>query len=936
MSASSARPIRDEDCVQWRANPLRNPHTGREIVRNGPTYRRYQERCGAPNRGAIPQGLGAIPEQGRQEDSIEALQRRLQNANLEDSPGNRFQLSYATYMRSRGAPERESVQLARATWQTIENAINRNSPLNGAQIQQYADHLDEGTLGRLLTLTETRPRAIPQPVPVAPPAPAPAEGTPPRAQRPVEEVPPPAPRRRRGSRRVQEEVPQAPPPPADVQDVPGWASIGNRLSRYEAERYIVSRYRRDFTFYINPINFQMYSFNTAPPGVIQRVCDQFQLQCDQEPDTQGYIFTRQGGEQVRLTAGQLDNIIGHPIRTNSPDIRFLGRPVAPILRGNSIYRKLVQLALQANIDLNYVHPRVGGQPVTEFAGNPPGTSAFNIQRAIENGTLDAEATAVPTRPRTAQQSVDLYRNIRTAPKTAFLSTATSPVDVELGCVTTLTGIQEPFKSFGNKLKKICSAYTKQCGSLDQIKTKLHDELYRHSRGLQKVFPGVPPDYVLAHVFKLWKLGSPLARKVYMLFTIGGLEVSYLGQQGIGPGVRRSFIQRLLDELSIYKIFISSSDESTQRYFINPKFTPDDQFKRISNTRFAQEEDYVEFYTFVGHVLNFILMNDIGLKIKLSHNILAHMLYKHDEITDDDYVGYAMMDFPIEFNTFINLMKNPDWIEASDITFNDTYPLKATDDPVTPANFREYLQARYKYRYLHRLFSNEQQPDAPDVYDRFKGFAKGMQTVRKYLRSENVTVTMLDKLITFGEVSQETVDLLIANFTRAMNAREQTPEVRQLKDIMVRILRDNGERLPYDVLGVERPSTENGRQEEFFKFIDRLLMFWTSYRHYAPGFNYFMIVSEPENLDAGRRIRQRRPLTDQDRQNLLPEAHTCFQRVDVPSTYYNNFETLYRKLVQASSMVEAGIGNYGGSKKKSKSKSKSKSSSKTKSKSTSKK
>ena len=139
MSASSARPIRDEDCVQWRANPLRNPHTGREIVRNGPTYRRYQERCGAPNRGAIPQGLGAIPEQGRQEDSIEALQRRLQNANLKDSPGNRFQLSYATYMRSRGAPERESVQLARATWQTIENEINRKL-LVAARLRQSVLH----------------------------------------------------------------------------------------------------------------------------------------------------------------------------------------------------------------------------------------------------------------------------------------------------------------------------------------------------------------------------------------------------------------------------------------------------------------------------------------------------------------------------------------------------------------------------------------------------------------------------------------------------------------------------------------------------------------------------------------------------------------------------------------------------------------------------
>lgn len=916
MSAASSRPITDNDCQDWRADPLRNPHTGRAITRDGPTWRRYQQRCGNPVQGG-PAPLVAIPEQAAvAPNSIETLRRQLETARLSDSPRVRFQLSYATELRNRGAPEGPSIQQATAVWNAIQSSLRNNRPLTGAQIQQYADHLDEGTLVRLIALSEQAP---PVPAPVQVPVPVERVGTPPGQIQGAPAEAPPAPRRGRQPRQRRAS------PNADILEIQPINGI-RRLSRYEFETYFASRYRLGLNTFIHPYYLTLQSFNTLLIPM-EQLCEEFNANCVQRDNVPNrFEFTR-GNRQYIWTLAEIDANVAQPIRRNE-DVLFQGRNIARTNNRSTLYVKLVSFAVQLGLDLNHMHGRGvdRDRPVMSFIGNPPGSHADFVKIFMDRGVFGRYGSLLetPEQQVTPPSVPGPYSGLRTAPKTAFLSTATSPQDVEVGCVTALTGIQEPFKGFGNKLKKMCTAYSKQCGDLTRIKSTLYQEVLRKSGNNIRVFNNINPEYALAHVFRNWKqFTAPDHRNMYMLFSVVNMEVRYAGQQGIGPGVRRSFVQRMLDEFTIYKIFISSSEESTQRYFINPMFTPDANFKRITGLRFNTEEDFVLFYRFIGHVLTFITMNDIGLKIKLSHTILAHMLYKHDEITDDDYIGYAMMDFPIEFNTFLNLMKNPDWIEASDLTFNDTFPLKAVDESVTQDNYREYIRARYKYRYLHKIFSDDQQPNAPDVYERFKGMVKGMQTIRKYLRSQNVTISMLDKLITFGEMSQETIDALIANFTRNMDAREQNEQVTTIKDNFVRILRDNGEEFPYEAIGIERPDTQEKRKEEFYKFVDRLLMYWTSYRHFTPSFNYFVIVTRPENLDAARRTAQRRALTQAERENLLPEAHTCFQRIDVPDTYYNNFEKLYLKLVQASGMVEAGVGNYGGSKsKKSKSKSKS--------------
>lgn len=428
---------------------------------------------------------------------------------------------------------------------------------------------------------------------------------------------------------------------------------------------------------------------------------------------------------------------------------------------------------------------------------------------------------------------------------------------------------------------------------------------------------VDPEYALACLFKKWATLPAHERKTSLLGTY--VSVTYQGQEGTGPGVARSFLQRLADELKIYNVFTPSTGEPTERYFINPMFVPDERFKVNSGKTFDQEAHYVLFYTFIGHLIGFLLVNRLGLRTRLSYSIIAHMLYKDEEILDDDYVSYAFVDFPTEFNTYINLMKNPSQIEESLLSFNSLYNIRAVgrDEDITIANFKAYLRELYKYRYTRNPFAPTQQPDAPpDINQRFKGFLTGLKNTRKLLRSVDmrISIPMLDKLLTAQGISEAILHEFIRSFELTMSRRID-PEYQSLKDNMVYILRDFGETFPYEIRGIERPATSEGRRTEFFKFIENLLMFWSSVRRYMPGASYSMNIVAPEDTSAGRRILQgRRPLTPDERMNMLPESHTCFTTIDIPNTYHDDRDKLYQKLVQATDMVEAGIGNYGGSKK----------------------
>lgn len=505
---------------------------------------------------------------------------------------------------------------------------------------------------------------------------------------------------------------------------------------------------------------------------------------------------------------------------------------------------------------------------------------------------------------TIQQQYDNFENrllvLSQSPnrKSSFASSFNAPSIVAKQCENfNLIKAGNPFYRFSNKLKKICTSYTNHIDNCDnlvgikvklnaEIKGKLNDEIQRIGHLRFELIP----KYNIASVLKHYNLVRKEYQSLYLFVKLQNMLVTYKNQRGVGLGVVRNFLQGLANELDMYKILAPPlvSGEEIKRYIINPNFVPDDNFKQHSDMSFENEEDFITLYKFVGHILSLILINNVYLNFKLSYHILANMIYQKSQIKDEDYVGFAMMDFPVEFNMFNNLMISPNTIEHASLPYNPD-PSSIDERLVTIENFRSFLILRSKHRYLHSLTEN-------DMTRRFDAMVKGLQPVKvaiKALNNTRVTIPMLDNLISSLRIDDETLSRLIEHIkTRIVN---QSPK---FQENIVSILNDKGKTFPYAEIGIDQAPTKAKEQQVIFdRFLGNLLAFWTSIRNYDSTFNYKIIIKPPTEI------------SQQGTAEMLPTSHTCFQELEIPNTYHNNRDKLYKKLVQAAYLVESGIGNY---------------------------
>lgn len=514
--------------------------------------------------------------------------------------------------------------------------------------------------------------------------------------------------------------------------------------------------------------------------------------------------------------------------------------------------------------VTYMRAYMNSQPLT-IPGTPGLFTMVNTAEISHNmisGLRQIDATF--GRVNAPRRRADLSKT----PLGSIKSIAKTPVSESEG--RELEGVYErPFIGFVSKLKKIQAAYTKECQDLVQIKNTLLTRIDKYRNTTTRI-RRVDPLYCLAAAYKMWKELPPRERVRFSLLELNyRFEVTYREGEGIGEGVARDFIQNCMNELLKYKVFVAvNKDEPVLRYVVNEAFAPSETFIE----KMGGEYDKELFFVFVGRLLGLVLLNEVGLHFNLSYAILAVMVYKVEELDVDDLIGCYMLDYPVEFKGLLNLMKTPD-----DIAYVELNLLNG--DAVDKNNFRVWLGEIAQVTYRNSL----------------KLLGPGFEPLRKLLRDEKVPFSAIDKLITFETVNADTLKLLIANLQRT------TPVG---SEVMVSILQDKGRSFPYEVIGIDKPSRSNGRSQVFFQFIEKLLLFWSSLKHYVPSFNYG-IVRVRDYSDPSVPLEQR----------PLPVSHTCFTRIDIPESYYDNRDMLYKKLVQAVYAVEEGIGLLGGKNKK---------------------
>lgn len=459
------------------------------------------------------------------------------------------------------------------------------------------------------------------------------------------------------------------------------------------------------------------------------------------------------------------------------------------------------------------------------------------------------------------------------------------------------------------------------------------------------------------------------------------EYKRIRQPGIDAGgLRRDFITALTSELFEKKIFISR--EGTKKYFLNPYFEVDEEFKFIvtSKTGYRFDDEIPalflkDFYRFIGLLLSFILVNDCGIEHHLSSYLMANF-YKTDqsEFDDYDYLYFMFMDFPEYSKSLFNLMADPDTIEYIGTEYNDYYQLTNDENnkTVDKTNIEEYLLLTSKYMMtktvlrkdieipkihleIQKIIDKTRQEaigepvpvleseierrciEAQKKYIASSDVAKEVKARRDYARANSATglspaeLTNIGKTAEYKYVIQKSeyitncliegipdfikeyfkgpplytlkslnhylvtpsmsnaiIEKLIRNFTNSMNKRirQKVGSDKTKHELLTRLFISH--------ILTKKPATA---EEDFFKFIDKLLRFWSGSSFYKDNEEYKI------QINAG--------LSN----THLPQSHTCFFLIDLPLYQGSNDdeigELLYNKLENAVSNVGGGMGFAGG-------------------------
>ena len=463
------------------------------------------------------------------------------------------------------------------------------------------------------------------------------------------------------------------------------------------------------------------------------------------------------------------------------------------------------------------------------------------------------------------------------------------------CTQTFLGVNSYFKPFANKLKKICNTHQK-CGnltdeSLAEIKNCVVDTL---------TFFTVKPEHPWVHICNDIVKGNAHLRfqKVLTFFRtkFEHITIAEEGHAGRGVGVKRSFYQKCLDDIQSHKFFIPV-EAGSDRCALNPAVTVESL--RELGYDVNNEYDVEGVYSALGCFIAHLLANGLPLSFKLSHGVLAHLIFREQEISGEEYVFYSLMDVP-STNSLLNLMKlaDVDQIAETMMEFNDDYELSGSNKPVTKDNFERFLIARSKHQLVREVLPK---PKTFDTMRRLKAMIGGF-FLRKTLRREKVSVKQLDGLFVSSNITAEKITDLVNNrLTRGHAVDTVEPDhMRKIFKYLKDILQDDGASFPHDVIqDSDRVPTDDEKKDMFREFFTKLLYFWTGSKHIDDSRNYQVLF-----LVSG-----------------LPKASTCFFQLKLP-VYVSSTdrtvlskEALYRKLVTAVYNVEAGVGLYGGRKKK---------------------
>ena len=347
----------------------------------------------------------------------------------------------------------------------------------------------------------------------------------------------------------------------------------------------------------------------------------------------------------------------------------------------------------------------------------------------------------------------------------------------------------------------------------------------------------------------------------------------------GPGVARDTFSDLVREIKEKQLFVPSEEGST-RYLINPNFEFNYEFiDKGLYRRFSIEGLIALLYRMVGEYVAFCIVNNITLPFNLGYTLLYSLLEQKD-FNQDKMVGLYFLDFPIDSNSMIALMRDPKMIKILNTNFNDYFPLKDDDDDklLTIQNFKEYLRLKAYYMVSHKFHADIH---TRDTYQYFIAFQAGFNSfnICQYLSSENVSVYMLDVLLSSYEVTRELVSEFISKLRFPNIDSSSNPIVGWFEEM----LNTRG-------VGNIDQVINDDEHFDFDNFFKKLVAFFSGTPKVNINQRYYVHIIPTMMYPK------------------LPTSSTCTYSIKVPKYLQENKKEFYSKLYQAVMYVGRTIDN----------------------------
>jgi hypothetical protein len=470
--------------------------------------------------------------------------------------------------------------------------------------------------------------------------------------------------------------------------------------------------------------------------------------------------------------------------------------------------------------------------------------------------------------------------------------------------------------FKNKMLKICNKYLsikREC-NLANIKKKINDKFVKGKKYVVEDFTyfegsalcSVIVDYDLRNKkLKLYNndFQNKFINQYKRIFKISIYEIVEKKEGGLqlikkrpvdAGGVSREFFTKLFEELfcdeeNIKRPFIlPEKNNSSNRYYINPNFEPDENFKTVIkylNNKDIQiigdyntEKEYEHIYYIIGKFLGIALVNEeIGLPKQFSRYILSRFINPQKNINYYDILYYYLNDFN-NSRPYMNMMneKQKNNIDYCDFKFNDYYiiskSLKSNPEghPITKENYIKYILQLSKHIVTKNFLFKGVEGSDKNMKGRYESLFSGFNSeLSAILYNNNVSIDMLNKLITneqldlgilieFAEKLKISVikyvgrqDIYNPNTGYTKTEEEKQAIIDELRIYLTNIITKKRDNITY---------------EEHYYFIKKLLQFWS-------GFSYYNKLAEVE--ENGYKFFY---LYGGD-VSMFPMAHTCSYQLD---------------------------------------------------------